>query len=153
MLAENTKIIWAAEPKSYSGTAVTKKYVNMANYNTLTVLIITGAWAGGTAAVTMKQATSSAGANVKALAFAYQRNDVATGDTLVNTAVTSDTFNLGTANKIFVIEVQASDLDINNGFKYVSVDVASPGANADFYGAVYILGGARYAETTPPAIA
>jgi hypothetical protein len=148
---QENKIIWAAEPKSYSGAAMAAKYVSMKNYKHLTILIQTGAWAGGTAAVTLSQATAVAGTGAKALAFDKQWNDVAASGTLVETAVTSDTFNLGTANKIYAIEIDADKLDMANGFDCVSLAVASPGANADFYGVTYILSGARYRQATPPS--
>jgi len=145
------KILWANEPKSYSGAASTDKYVSLKNYKRLTAIIQTGAWAGGTAAVTLKQATAVAGTSAKALSFAKQFNDVTTSGTLVETAVSSDTFTIGTANKVYVIEIDAEQLDVNNGFDCVAVDIASPGANADFYGVTYILSGARYAQSTPPS--
>jgi hypothetical protein len=145
------KIIWAAEPKSYSGAAVTKKYVSLKYYKRLTILIQTGAWAAGTAAVTLKQATAVAGTGVKALSFTKQYNDEAVSGTLVETAVVSDTFNLATANKVYVIEVDAEQLDMANGFDCLSVDIASPGANVDLYGVVYVLSGCRYEQSTPPS--
>jgi hypothetical protein len=144
------KFLWAAEPKNYTGAAVTKKYVSLKNYTRLTILIQTGAWAAGTAAVTLAQATAVAGTGTKALAFTKQYNDEATSGTLVETAVTSNTFNLTTANKLYVIEVDVESLDVNNAFDCVSVDIASPGANADFYGVQYVLSGARYQQSTPP---
>jgi hypothetical protein len=65
--------------------------------------------------------------------------------------VASNTFNIGTANKLYVIEVDAETLDMNNAFDCVTVGIASPGANADFYGVTYILSGARYQQSTPPS--
>lgn len=151
MQVQRTKLIWAAEPKSYSGAAMADKYVSLKNYQWLTIYIITGAWAGGTAAVTLKQAQAIAGTGAKALNFDTQWNDVAASGTLVKTAVVSNTFNLGTALKLYVIEVDAASLDINNGFDCVTLAVASPGANADFYGVLYQLSDARFEEGTPPS--
>jgi hypothetical protein len=148
---QNAKVLWAAEPKNYTGAAITKKYVSLKNYRRLTIIIQTGAWAGGTAAVTLAQATAVAGTGTKALSFSTQYNDEATSGTLVSTAVASDTFTIGTANKVYVIEVDAEKLDVNNGFDCVSVDIASPGANADLYGVTYILSGTRYQQSTPPS--
>lgn len=144
------KILWANEPKSYSGAAATAKYISLKDYRHLAIVIQTGAWAGGTAAVTLSQATAVAGTGAKALSFTKQWNDVTTSGTLVETAVSSDTFTLGTANKLYVIEVDAASLDINNGFDCVAVLIASPGANADFYGVTYHLSQPRYAGATPP---
>jgi len=53
-LAEKLKFIRGAEPKSYSGAAMADNYVSLKNYGQLTIKISTGAWAGGTAAVTLK---------------------------------------------------------------------------------------------------
>lgn len=147
---QNRKILWANEPKNYTGAAATTKYVSLKDYRHLTISIITGAWAGGTAAVTLSQATAVAGTGAKALAFTKQWNDEATSGTLVETAVTSNTFNLTTANKLYVIEVDVETLDVSNGFDCLGVAIASPGANADFYGVLYELSGSRYRQATPP---
>lgn len=149
-LVETHKLIWAMEPKNKTGAASTDKYVSLKNYNHLTIIIQTGAWAAGTAAVTLTQASAVAGTGAKALSFANVWHDVATAGTLVKTAVVSDTFNLDTANKIYVIEVDAASLDMANGFDCITLSVATPGANADFYGAVYVLSESRYKQATPP---
>lgn len=150
-LVENIKVIWAAEPKDYSGAAMTAEYVSLKNYAHLTIVIQTGAWGGGTAAVTVNEATNVSADSAQALSFDYQWNDVATSGTLVKTAVTGDTFDLDTANKIYVIEIDASELDVVDGFDCVTLAVASPGVNADFYGVLYLLSGARFAQATPPS--
>jgi hypothetical protein len=144
------KFISAADPKNYTGAAMADKYVSLKNHSRLTILIQTGAWAGGTAAVTLLQATAVAGTGAKALGFAKQFNDVATSGTLVETAVVSDTFNIGTASKLWVIEVDAASLDLAGGFDCVTLGIATPGANADLYSVSYILSGSRYQQSTPP---
>lgn len=150
-LVESAKLIWAAEPKNYTGAAMTAKYVSLKNYAHLTILISTGAWAGGTAAVTLSQATDVAGTSAKALGLSNQWNDITTSGTLVKTAVAADTFTLGTANKLFVIEIEAHELDMANDFDCLTLAVASPGANADFYQVDYVLSEPRYASDTPPS--
>lgn len=149
-LIEDAKIIWAAEPKNYTGATMAAKYVSLKNYNRLTIIIQTGAWAAGTAAVTLAQAVNVSAGSAKPLEFDYQYNDVATSGTLAKTAVVSDTFNLATANKVYVIQVDADSLDVAGGFDCVTLAVASPGANADFYGVTYILSGNRHHAATPP---
>lgn len=155
-LIENYRFVWANEPKNYTGAAATAKWVSMKGYDRLLILIQTGAWAGGTAAVTLNQATAVAGTSSKALAFTKMWvNTAGAPDTFTQTAVVSNTFNLDTANLMYLIEVVASDLDTANGFDCVSLAVASPGSNADFYGATYILGAARYPQAptaTPSAV-
>ena len=150
-LIEQTKPVWACEPKNYTGSANTIKYASLKNYDRMLVFIQTGAWAGGTAAVTLKQATDVSGTSNKALGFSYVWvNTAAAPDTFTRTAVTSNTFNLDTANLLYVIEVRASDLDVDNGFDTVGVNVATPGANADFYGITYVLGAPRYPQASTP---
>jgi len=151
-LIEQLKPIWAGEPKSYSGAAFTAKYVSMKLYDRLVIWISTGAWAAGTAAVTLLQATTVTGTSAKALAFLWVWiNTAALPDTWVKTAVTSNTFNLDTANLGYWIEVVASDLDVDGGFDCVTLAVASPGANADFYGVNYLAAQPRYPDKDLPS--
>ena len=150
-LVEQIKFIRAAEPKSYISAAMADKYVSLKNYDMLTIKISTGAWAGGTAAVTLTQATAVAGTGAKALPFTDYWDDLTTTDTLAKKAAVSNTFNLGTANKSFVIHVDAAMLDVSGGFDCVTLGIASPGANADFYNVEYILSGSRYQQAVPPS--
>lgn len=151
LLVENLKSIRAADPKDYTGAAFAGLYVSMKNYNHIQVKILTGAWAAGTAAVTMHQATAVAGTGVKALGFSWMWTDEAADGTLVKTAVTANTFNLDTASKQYIIEVDVTTLDVANGFDCLTVKVATPGANADLYSIGYQLSGASYKESTPPS--
>lgn len=145
-IIENFGIEGAAVPINTTGAAVTGQYVSLKGFGRLLVIIMQGAWAGGTPAVTMKQATAIAGTGEKALSFATMWTKVAiTGTTWVRTAVASNTFNLpAVANTMSAIEINATDLDVANGFDCVRLDVASPGANADLICAIYILGDARF---------
>lgn len=139
-------------PANYTGAASTDVYVSTKNGPHVTFVVQTGAWAGGTAAVTLLQATAVAGTASKALAFdtVYTNATDPTTSTLVSTAVVSNTFNLGVANALYVIEVDASSLDVNNGFDCVAVHVATPGGNNDFYSAAAVAAPDRYVGTNPP---
>lgn len=156
-LVENLAVIVAAVPIDTTGAAVAGDWVNLKNYRRAAILIAKGAWAGGTPAVTLNQATSAAGAGSKALAFTWQYKGTAlTADQLSKNAVTSNTFNLAaTANEYHVIEIHCQDLDQANGFNYFQAAVASPGANADLIAMIYILGDPNWAalpSTRPSAI-
>lgn len=151
LLVENLKSIRAADPKDYSSAAFAGLYVSMKNYNHIQIKILTGAWAAGTAAVTVKQATAVAGTSAKALGFSWMWTDEAADGTLVKTAVTANTFDLDTASKQYIIEIDVTTLDVANGFDCLSVLVASPGANADLYSIGYQLSGAGWKESTPPS--
>lgn len=133
-------------PIDTTGAARTGDYYSLKDYQGIVFVIAQGAWAGGTPAVTLKQATAVAGTGAKALSFTEKYSKVAlTGGVNVLAAVASDTFNLtATANRIEMIEVSAADLDRANGYDCVGLDVASPGANADLIAIVAILYGARY---------
>jgi hypothetical protein len=145
------KPIWAAQPKNYTGAAMTAKWVSLKDAAHIRIVIQSGAWAAGTAAVTLAQATAVAGTGTKALAFAKMWTDSAATGTLVETAVTSNTFNIDTADSLYIIEVDSASLDTSGGFDCLTLAVASPGANADFYGVTYLLEGLRYAQATPPS--
>lgn len=149
LFVEQNKLIGASAPADMSGTAMTAKYVSMKNYGHLTVVIKTGAWAGGTAAVTMTESVDVSASSTQALNLDYQWTGTVASGALTKTAVTSDTFNLAAANSFYVIELDADELDVDDGFDCVTVAIASPGVNSDFYSVDYILSEPRYAGSTP----
>lgn len=151
LFVKASKIINMYPPQNWSGTATTDVYYSMKGYDKVVFIIQTGAWAGGTAAVTLKQATAVAGTNTKALAFAKMFTNAANSPAstqLVDTTVTSNTFNLSVANMIYAVEVKATQLDQANSFDCVCLSVASPGANVDLYGVVAVFYGGRFEELT-----
>lgn len=150
-LIEQLGLECAAVPIDTTGAAVTGDYYCLKYYNHITFIIQQGAWAGGTPAVTLKQATAVAGTGEKALSFLYYWSQVAlTGTGYTRTAVTSDTFNLtATANTTTILEVEASDLDLANGFDCVRVGIATPGSNADLIAVFAILSQPRYEQFSP----
>lgn len=144
ILNEQVKIVEAIPPANYTGAAATGNYVSLKGYGHCTIIIQTGAWAGGTAAVTINKATdvSATGETAASFSYMYTNDGAATTDTLTKTAVTSNTFNLDTAASMYVIEVDPATL---GDYDCISLAVASPGANNDYYNAVYILSEPRYA--------
>jgi hypothetical protein len=129
-------------------------YVSLKGYERATIIIaVDNATTVTGAAITLKQATAVAGTGEKALGFSTMRTnlDCAAGDTLTDTAVTSNTFTTDTTdakNLMYVIEVKATDLDVANGFDCIRVDSL---LMANAVGVVmYALHGARYAS--PQAI-
>ena len=157
-LVENAKIISAAVPIDTNGAAVSGDWVHMKHYRRCCIVIQQGAWAAGTPAVTLAQGKTAAGGSEKALALArYWTYTALTDDDPALTAVVSDTFNLpNTANTTTVIEVHVNDLDIANGFFWLQIEVASPGASADLICCTYILYDAAHAmkaDDAPTAIA
>jgi hypothetical protein len=143
-LTESVKSIQILEAKNYTGAAGADVYVSLKRYPRVRFTISTGAWAGGTAAVTLLQATAVAGTGAKALALTTYYDDLATTGALAKKTAASNTFTIGAANKQFVIEVDARQLDLANGFNCVAVHIASPGANADLYAVQADLYGGRF---------
>lgn len=125
-------------------------YVSLKGYERCSIVIaVDNATTVTGGAVTLKQATAVAGTNEKALAFAsyFANTDTGAGDTLTETTATSNTFTTDTTdnkNQLYVIEVNAADLDVANGFDCVRVDVLSMANAVGFV--QYILHGARYAS-------
>ena len=154
-LVDVAKVVQGCPPAALATTAGDGDYVSLKNYDRLTILLsVKNATTVTGGVITLKQATAVAGTSEKALAFAkvWANTDTDAGDTLTETAVTSDTFTTDTTNSknlLYVIEVKADDLDRANGFDCVRIDSASM-ANA--VGAVlYVLHGTRY--KSPAAVA
>lgn len=146
LLVENAAIEVGAVPKDTTGAAVTGDYVSLKDFRHLTVIIQQGAWAGGTPAVTLLQATAVAGTGEKSAPIAkyWQKVGLTGGSFAAPTDVVSDTFNLpAVANTITVLEIDADQLDVDNDFDCVRVGIASPGVNADLICVTYLLSEAR----------
>lgn len=144
LIIENLRPVFGIAAQNASGTATTGIYVGMRHHRRCLIQIQTGAWAGGTAAVTLNQATTQAAGTTKALAFAAYYVSTSAADSPVKTTATSNTFNLSAANTLYQIEVLSQDLDNNNGYNYLAVLIASPGGNADYYSATYQLGDGEF---------
>lgn len=156
-LSECLRVIPAFVPIDTNGAGQDGDWINLKYWRRALIVIMKGAWAGGTPAVTLQQATDATGSGAKALSFAKQLKGTAlTADQPSINTVTSDTFNLAaTANEFHLIDVHSQDLDLANNFAYIRVRVASPGANADLIAGLYILGDGTWAgkpSTLPTAI-
>jgi len=154
-LVDVAKVVQGCPPAALATAAGDGDYVSLKNYDRLTILLsVKNATTVTGGVITLKQATAVAGTSEKALAFAkvWANTDTGAGDTLTETAVTSDTFTTDTTNSknlLYVIEVKADDLDRANGFDCVRIDSASM-ANA-VGAALYVLHGTRY--KSPAAVA
>ena len=139
-LTEQSRNAGMIVPQDVNGTATTTAWVNTQDYVRIQFVILQGAWAGGTPAVTLLQAPVSSGAGSKALAFDTYYQSTLTSDVPTVTAVISNTFNLpNQANTVTMIEVHTQDLDTTNGFKFVQLAIASPGSHSDLLAATAIL--------------
>ena len=125
-ISENASIL-IDPPVDINGGAVTSPYVNMEVGKDLSIVITTGAIAASaSAAVTLSQATDNAGTSAKALTYTDHYEATSTVDV---PASQGSTLTIGDTddNKVFVIEVDASQLDVANGFTHVAVAIADPG--------------------------
>jgi hypothetical protein len=152
LTVEKMGIEVAILPKDITGAAQEGDWISLKKYRHATIILLQGAWAGGTPAVILEQATDVSGTDAKALGFTRRWTQVGiTGTGYSQEVVASNTFTLpNTANTMHVLEVSAAELDTDNGFDCLRVTVASPGANADLLAALYLLGGARYSGQTMP---
>ena len=149
-LVDFAKVVVACPPAALTSTAGDGDYVSMKGFARATIIIAVdnGSTVTG-GAITLIQAKEVAGSTTKALGFStmYANTDVGASDTLVETAVTSNTFTTSTTdnkNLLYVIEITAEMLDGDNGYDCFRVDSASM-ANA-VGSIVYILHGTRYAN-------
>jgi len=100
--------------------------------------------------ITLKQATAVAGTGEKALAFTRMLANIDTGasQTMVETAVSSNTFTTDTTNSknlLYIIEVDSDALDVANGFDCIRVDGTGHAATASRgVSVVYHMYGKRY---------
>lgn len=148
-LLNKAKVVMGLAPITPSTS--TPDYVCMKGYQKCTAIIavdngdtVTGS------AITLHEATAVAGTDEQALAFSKMWANLDTGasDTLVETAVSANTFTTLTTNgknALYVIEIDADDLDLDDGFDCVRVGTAN--AANTVLSVVYILHGPRYAPT------
>jgi hypothetical protein len=156
LLVERTKIINGGIGLANSGGLAGDR-ISMKNYNHLTV-IVDLAPASGTdpAAITLKQSKTvdDSPSTEKALAFtrAWKNEDVSASDALVKTTYSSSIATSAAAkHEQFVLEVEAAELDVANGFDCVRADVTDPGSVSTPCCITYILSEPRYASATPPS--
>lgn len=148
-LVDFAQVVVMCPPAALTSTAGDGDYVSMKGFARATVIIsVDNATTVTGGAITLIQAKEVAGSTTKALSFSkmYANTDVGASNTLVETAVVSNTFTTSTTdnkNLLYVIEITADMLDGDGGYDCFRVDSASM-ANA-VGSIVCILHGARYA--------
>lgn len=159
LLAEAAQIVTAFVPVDMSAAANNGDWVSLKNFDRCTIIFVKAAGtAGDDPVLTLKQATDVAGTGAKALTFTRvdAKVGVQTGigafTTVSQAAANTYTDAVSAeAQGLFLIEVQASDLDVANGFDCVQFSVPDVGINAQLGGALYLLRGARYAAAGLPS--
>lgn len=102
--------------------------VDMTKYNKCLAVLMLEQAGAGTGTIVLKQAATADGSDEKALAYAeYWKNitGVDTDDLTLVTASTCTDAGAFTGGNSYYFEVRGDMLDVENGFKYFRLDVAS----------------------------
>lgn len=153
LFVEQAQIVAGFVPVNLATAANAGDWVSMKGFSRCTVVFFAAAGtAGDDPTLTIEQATAVAGTGNKALNFT--RLDVKQGADLAAigafTAVTQSAANTYTeatsaeAQKIWVVDIKADDLDADNGFDCIQASISDVGSNAQLGCLLYILWGARY---------
>jgi hypothetical protein len=140
-ISENCSIIQVPSV-DISGAGIDSNYINMEEGKDLTIIINAGVM-GAASAVTLSQAKDNGGTDAKSLTYAgsYSTTYNATAASQVDVPVYASgalTIAATGDNKVYLIEVDAADLDVNNGFTHVKLVAADP-AVASVVGATLVL--------------
>lgn len=140
-------------------TARTGDYVHLDKWGHCTVVVIKGQGTDGDdQTFTFNQATSAAGGSAKTLAkiSEYWEKEENAANLQATTAWTRVTQTEAAtvapgdpsaqSSALYVFEIDAADLDVDNGFDWISVDNDGAGSNAQLGTIIYILSEPRYAQ-------
>jgi hypothetical protein len=122
--------------------------VDMSKHNRCRIILLLEQSGAGTGTVALKQSATNDGSDEKALAFAeYWKNE--TGKTTsALTKVSASTLTTAgptTELNVYIFEVKADEMDIDNGFIYLRCDLTSLGNNTAAC-LIYELYEPRYAK-------
>ena len=152
-LPEQFKIVDATAGAVTTNGGVTADYVNLAYCHKAYIVVQLTQAAAHATAIAIRQATSAAGASVKAIANAVEiwaNEATGTSDALVRqTAAVSYTVTADIAKKLVIFEIDPAKLDLANGFDYLNFTVADSSEATNFVAATYILV-SRYPQASVP---
>jgi hypothetical protein len=159
-ILEKLQIVAGIIPIDMEAGANNGDWVSMKNYGRCAIVVYKAAGtAGDDPVITVKQASDVGGTGAKALNFT--RIDAKVGlQTGIGqfTTITQAAGNTYTdlvsaeAQGLFVIDIQADDLDVDNGFDCVQVSIPDAGAaGAEIGSALYLLHEPRYSAAAMPS--
>lgn len=160
-LIEFMQIAGCIVPVNLATAANAGDWVSMADFDRIAIVIFKGVGtAGEDPTITLQQATDASGTGAKALNFV--RVDVKQGalltaigefTTTIQTAANTYTnATLAETQAIIVIDVMASDLDVNNSFKFIQASIADVGTDSQIGCGLYLAYGCRYQSKTLPSV-
>lgn len=155
-IAEELQVVPAIIPVDLSSGANAGDYISLKNFGHVTIAILTGiGTAGDDPVISINQATDVSGTGAKALQIDEVFHKV--GATAINavgeftraTQTAADTYDTagidGAENEmLLLIEIDAADLDVDNNFDCLQLNIADVGTNAQIGSANYILSCPRY---------
>jgi len=161
-LVEKMQIVPAIMPVALATGANTGDFVCMKNYGRCAIVFLAGVGAASQdPTITVLQAQSNGG-STKALNFTRVDVKQASALTSVGTFTTiaqsaANTYTEATAGekqKLWVVDIKAEDLDIDNGYDWVQLTIADVGTASQLGCALYLLHEPReMSGTLPTAIA
>ncbi len=146
-LVQNVKILEGIAPVDINNIVTNTKPVSMKNYGHCTFVIDCGVIHGSSSATAQVwEATSVAFSTAKTLNMDSYWVNTASGAIYTNTTATDDCVPIiGTSDaKTFIVEVDADQLDADNGYDCLRLDISSPGAYSTILGVTTILSEPRY---------
>lgn len=125
-------------------TSITGPYVPWDGWQHCTVIIIPDDQTTNFD-ISFDQATDTAGTGTKTLPFTDIIHTATDGETFTEAAVTSNSYTTGAsgASKIYIVEFDSADMDVQNGFDHIKVDLANC-ENTAIYACVMIFSDGRY---------
>lgn len=165
LLVDTMQIVEGFPTVDLSSGANDGDWINLKDWKHIAIIFRSGiGTAGQDPTLTIEQATDVSGAGVKALNFTtIYRKQAATDLSAVGaftktTQTAANTYTDGDAAEealIWIVEINADELDINNGFLCIRATIADVGAAAQPGDLLYILSEPRYAhsaENMPSAL-
>lgn len=163
-ILEGYQVVPAFMPVDLNTAGATGDRVEMKNVDRLVFLLLASiGTAGDDPVISAQQHDAASSGNSKALTFTRIRHKV--GATAINAvgqftlleqsaASSFDSASIdGAENEALIaVEVKAEDLDTDNGYTYVSFNVADVGANAQLGAGLYLLRMLRKGETLESVI-
>lgn len=156
LLIEQAKVVQGLGPVAPSSS--TPDFISLKNAHRVSILIPVkngAAVTGSAISITQAQDVSNTGGKTLPFTTAYRALNTGAGgntDVLSSFTVSSNTFttdNTASADNLYAIEVQETDLDVNNGFDCIRVNTGNS-VNATL-AVVYVLYPHKFASASLPS--